>query len=116
MVSQITKDITRSMNKEQFSQVIAAILDGKYSWACLLILKFTGYNPLHYMPYRTYNRLIKDNGLARRSEKKHSKQTKEPSLEVYNLPHKLPLQSSSLEVRGGHIGDYIWDVDSLSLN
>lgn len=51
----------KAMNQEQFSQVVEAILAGKYSWACVLILRFAGYNPLHYIPYRTYNRLIKEN-------------------------------------------------------
>jgi hypothetical protein len=51
----------RTMAPEQFEQVIEAILSGKYSWACVLILRFAGYNPLHYIPYRTYNRIIKDN-------------------------------------------------------
>jgi hypothetical protein len=51
----------RAMAPEQFEQVIEAILAGKYSWACVLILRFAGYNPLHYIPYRTYNRIIKDN-------------------------------------------------------
>lgn len=51
----------RAMNADQFNQVVDAILAGKYSWACVLILRFAGYNPLHYIPYRTYNRLIKDN-------------------------------------------------------
>ena len=49
------------MTNEQFNQVVDAILSGKYSWACLLILRFSGYNPLHYIPYRTYNRLMKVN-------------------------------------------------------
>ncbi|WP_233220018.1 HetP family heterocyst commitment protein [Pleurocapsa sp. CCALA 161] len=49
------------MTNEQFNQVVDAILSGKYSWACLLILRFSGYNPLHYIPYRTYNRLMKSN-------------------------------------------------------
>jgi hypothetical protein len=49
------------MEPEQFTQVIEAILAGKYSWACVLILRFAGYNPLHYIPYRTYNRLMKEN-------------------------------------------------------
>lgn len=52
--------LDKVMSTEQFTQVIEAILDGKYSWACVLILRFAGYNPLHYIPYRTYNRLIKD--------------------------------------------------------
>lgn len=53
--------LDKSMEPEQFNQVIEAILEGKYSWACVLILRFAGYNPLHYIPYRTYNRLSKDN-------------------------------------------------------
>jgi hypothetical protein len=54
---------TKAMSNEQFEQIVDAILAGKYSWACVLILRFAGYNPLHYIPYRTYNRLLKDNCL-----------------------------------------------------
>lgn len=53
--------LNKVMSDEQFNQVVDAILSGKYSWACLLILRFSGYNPLHYIPYRTYNRLMKTN-------------------------------------------------------
>lgn len=53
--------LDRKMTIEEFTQVIAAIAEGKYSWACVLILRVAGYNPLHYIPYRTYNRLLKDN-------------------------------------------------------
>lgn len=49
------------MSTEQFEQIVRAILEGKYSWACVLILRFSGYNPVHYIPYRTYKRLIRDN-------------------------------------------------------
>ncbi len=48
------------LSEEQISEVIEAILAGKYSWACVLVLRFIGYNPLHYIPYRTYNRLVKE--------------------------------------------------------
>lgn len=53
--------IDKTMSEDQFNQIVGAILSGKYSWACLLILRFSGYNPLHYIPYRTYNRLMKAN-------------------------------------------------------
>ncbi len=56
-----SQKMDKAMNIDQFNQVVDAILAGKYSWACVLILRFAGYNPLHYIPYRTYNRLIKDN-------------------------------------------------------
>ena len=53
--------LNKVMSTEQFEEIVEAILNGKYSWACLLILRFAGYNPLHYIPYRTYNRLMKEN-------------------------------------------------------
>lgn len=51
----------QKINSEQFNQIIEAIAAGKYSWACVLILHFANYNPLHFIPYRTYKRLIKEN-------------------------------------------------------
>jgi hypothetical protein len=60
---------SKVMSEEQFDQVVDAILNGKYSWACFLILRFGGYNPLHYIPYRTYNRLIKSNCLSSQSQR-----------------------------------------------
>lgn len=49
------------MTPEQMTQVIEAIIDGKYSWACVLMLHSIGYNPIDYIPYRTYARIIKEN-------------------------------------------------------
>ncbi len=49
------------MLPEKLDQIIDAIVDGKYSWACVLLLRSNGFNPLHYIPYRTYNRLLKEN-------------------------------------------------------
>ncbi len=51
----------KSISPEQLNEIIEAILAGKYSWACVLLLRCAGYNPLHYIPYRTYNRLLKEN-------------------------------------------------------
>ena len=68
MNSNSNRNVDKAMNPEQFTQVVEAILDGKYSWACVLILRFTGYNPLHYIPYRTYNRLMKDNSPTNRNK------------------------------------------------
>ncbi|MBW4517664.1 MAG: HetP family heterocyst commitment protein [Timaviella obliquedivisa GSE-PSE-MK23-08B] len=56
----------RIMTSEQMTQVIEAIVDGKYSWACVLMLHSIGYNPIDYIPYRTYARIIKDNRLSDR--------------------------------------------------
>ena len=60
----LSSNVDKAMSPEQFNQVVDAILAGKYSWACVLILRFAGYNPLHYIPYRTYNRLVKENSQA----------------------------------------------------
>ncbi|BAZ15649.1 hypothetical protein NIES4071_75210 [Calothrix sp. NIES-4071] len=54
-------ELFKAMNKKQIEEIIKAIIAGKYSWACVLILRFNGYDPLHYIPYRTYIRLLKDN-------------------------------------------------------
>jgi hypothetical protein len=69
--------LKESIRPEQFDQVVEAILAGKYSWACVLMLRFSGYNPLHYIPYRTYNRLLKENSLMNRS-----KQPQNPSMNL----------------------------------
>jgi hypothetical protein len=55
----------KSIPKQKFEEVVDAILAGKYSWACVLILRAGGYNPLYYIPYRTYIRLIKRNCLKK---------------------------------------------------
>lgn len=55
------RQTSRTMDVEQFNQVVQAVLEGKYSWGCLLVLRFAGYNPVHYIPYRTYKRLVKEN-------------------------------------------------------
>ncbi|MBD2361126.1 MULTISPECIES: HetP family heterocyst commitment protein [unclassified Anabaena] len=55
----------KKINNEQIEQIIKAIIAGKYSWACVLLLRFSGYNPMEYIPYRTYIRLLKNNCLAK---------------------------------------------------
>ena len=55
------------MTPEQFKQVVEAITEGRYSWACVLILQFAGYNPVYFIPYRTYCRLVKENRLSNSS-------------------------------------------------
>ncbi|MFN6580002.1 MAG: HetP family heterocyst commitment protein [Aulosira sp. ZfuVER01] len=71
-IPSISSKLKNSMHPEQFDQVVEAILAGKYSWACVLMLRFSGYNPLHYIPYRTYNRLLKENSLMSRSNQQQN--------------------------------------------
>ena len=60
-ISFSSTSVNKTIQDEQLNQIIEAILAGKYSWACFLLLRCTGYDPLHYIPYRTYNRLLKEN-------------------------------------------------------
>lgn len=60
-MNQLTSRSNIETAPEQLAPIIEAIIEGKYSWACVLILRSAGYNPLHYIPYRTYNRLVKEN-------------------------------------------------------
>ena len=60
-ISSFKSKQNRVMTTKQFEEIVDAILCGKYSWACVLVLRYANYNPLHYIPYRTYKRLIKNN-------------------------------------------------------
>jgi hypothetical protein len=62
----------KKINNEQIEEIIKAIIAGKYSWACVLLLRFSGYNPMEYIPYRTYIRLLKNNCLANPNNVKES--------------------------------------------
>ena len=64
------------IHPEQLDQVVEAILAGKYSWACVLMLQFVGYNPMHYIPYRTYNRILKENARIGRSNTQNNEPLK----------------------------------------
>ena len=105
------------MAPEQFNQIVEAILVGKYSWACVLILRFAGYNPLHYLPYRTYKQLMKDNrqsGSNSGQEKHHRAQDTEPgavksgrassqrrSRQINDLSYKEAVEPELIGVSGG---------------
>lgn len=106
--------LDKVMTIDQFNQVVEAILAGKYSWACVLILRFAGYNPLHYIPYRTYNRLIKDNRQSDRSNQNNkfkqksaiqSRSSHSPKncAQISDLCYleTVDRQQSAKEVRGG---------------
>lgn len=83
-----TRNLDKKLPSEQFDQVVEAILAGKYSWACVLMLRFAGYNPLHYIPYRTYNRLLKENTHVSRSN-----QQQNDNIKIAKLPSDKRSQS-----------------------
>jgi hypothetical protein len=110
----MTSRIDKAMTPEQFTQVVEAILNGKYSWACLLILQFAGYNPLHYIPYRTYNRLMKENVPSRKAKhsdgcEAHAKSMPQTCLDqLEDLHHIETLKQTHAEVHGGFSSIYVW--------
>ncbi len=73
------------MNKKQVEEVIKAILARKYSWACVLILRFHGYDPVDYMPYRTYIRLLKENY---KLQNKEAKDTSSKTVDIRTFQSK----------------------------
>lgn len=99
--------LDRVMESQQFDRIVEAILAGKYSWACVLILRFAGYNPLHYIPYRTYNRLMKNNS-QRRTINKLQKGDQEKqsnghsSYKINDLSYVEVVSSQEPEVWGGN--------------
>jgi hypothetical protein len=72
----ISSNLDKTVKAQQFDKVVEAILAGKYSWACVLMLRFAGYNPLHYIPYRTYNRVLKENSQASRTNQQQTENIK----------------------------------------
>ncbi len=73
------------MNNKQVEEVVKAILTRKYSWACVLILRFHGYDPVDYIPYRTYIRLLKENYQVNNNE---TKDTAEKTVDFRKLESK----------------------------
>ncbi len=99
----------KTMTEEQFNQIIDAILSGKYSWACVLLLRFAGHNPLHYIPYRTYNRLMKEHGPNRKSQTQdirdyqnsQSKSQQKQRAKISDLAYLEPMAEKCSAVSGG---------------
>ncbi len=105
-------DDYKVMAAEQWTQVVDAILAGKYSWACVLILRFTGHNPLHYIPYRTYNRITKENQqpLKKKAsleacipleDRPHAGASVTSRATVQDLKYIEPIKQQAHDVQGG---------------
>jgi len=108
--------LNKTISPEQFTQIVGAILEGKYSWACVLLLRFVGYNPLHYIPYRTYNRLVKENCQSKpgrqtislnqgnQPNRPYEKAPQPPSRKINDLAYLelMAEQHLNTEARGGY--------------
>ncbi|MEO1431498.1 MAG: HetP family heterocyst commitment protein [Cyanobacteria bacterium J06633_8] len=112
----ISSNLDKTIHSEQFDQVVEAILAGKYSWACVLMLRFAGYNPLHYIPYRTYNRLIKEHSpkkskpqqnenikIAKQGSNQRKDRNMSPSClnKIKDLAYLEVVGKQKTEIRGG---------------
>lgn len=78
-ISVLNTSGNKTITSEQFANLTEAILDGEYSWACVLLLQSVGENPLHYVPYRTYYRLVK----------KHTRIKKQSRCETIAVNNKI---------------------------
>ncbi|KAM3099985.1 HetP family heterocyst commitment protein [Phormidesmis sp. 146-35] len=109
------------MEPEQFTQVIEAILAGKYSWACVLILRFAGYNPLHYIPYRTYNRLVKDNAQCRKRDRVHAEEINQNESgdrvgQIQDLAYLEAMSEQQKTIHGGCFKNWVTNsIPSIKL-
>jgi hypothetical protein len=124
-------NLEQAMNREQFTQLVDAILEGKYSWACVLILRAASYNPLHYIPYRTYNRLMKENcQIGTQSKNKTDsintdKQTAaaklsvvssgKPASPIADLGYLEVVSEAQTKLRGGYFGGLLYSVNQQEL-
>ncbi|WP_413173854.1 HetP family heterocyst commitment protein [Anabaena azotica] len=81
-IADYNRQVNKKINTEQIEQIVKAIIAGKYSWACVLLLRFSGHNPIDYIPYRTYIRLLKNNCLLGGSQQN---QTSKKEVEMLDM-------------------------------
>lgn len=98
-IAGISNNFNKKINPEQFDQIVEAILAGKYSWACVLILRLAGYNPLHYIPYRTYNRLLKENSQANKSHQQNDESIKTAQLTADKKSESQPESAQDVALK-----------------
>lgn len=113
----------KTISSEEFNKIVEAILDGKYSWACVLMLRFAGHNPLQYIPYRTYNRLLKENSDVDNLNPSKMELVKPPSQsrvapsdnhssrksssKIVDLGYLEPVSEKSAQIRGGSLASFM---------
>lgn len=111
-----TERLKASMGEDEFTLIIDAILSGKYSWACVLILKNAGYEPGHYIPYRTLNRLIKENGFPTCTPANQPQPDRRPTTKrvhgqslrkrIQDLNYLKPSDQEAKDIKGGYLSSW----------
>ncbi|MFN6570912.1 HetP family heterocyst commitment protein [Dendronalium sp. ChiSLP03b] len=93
--SNCSQTLNKIISSEEWEPIIKAIVAGKYSWACILTLHVIGLNPIEYIPYRTYMRLLKNNCILAKSSKNKTNGMK---LQFFTIKSRwTELSSSKLE-------------------
>ncbi|MBD2493125.1 HetP family heterocyst commitment protein [Nostoc sp. FACHB-280] len=105
-------NFNKGINPQQFDQIVEAILAGKYSWACVLMLRVAGYNPLHYIPYRTYNRLLKENSSTNRTQQQEVSSAEKSVAtnclgKIKDLTYLEVVSKQKTEIRGGNMEQWL---------
>ncbi|MBD2594556.1 HetP family heterocyst commitment protein [Nostoc spongiaeforme FACHB-130] len=105
-------NFNKGINPQQFDQIVEAILAGKYSWACVLMLRVAGYNPLHYIPYRTYNRLLKENSSPNRTQQQEVSSAEKSVAthclgKIKDLTYLEVVGKQKTEIRGGNMEQWL---------
>jgi hypothetical protein len=90
------------IKSEQLNEIIAAILAGKYSWACFLLLRCVGYNPLDYIPYRTSHRLLQQNSKST-TVKMKSEESKSDRNKISDLDYVEAIEEKRTGIKGGYL-------------
>ncbi len=102
------------MSPDQFKQVVEAITEGRYSWACVLILRFADYNPIYFIPHRTYSRLMKENRLFNQIKDRQSQPDQNPIVttgvtQINELAYLEAIEPSETTPHGGSLPTWFDD-------
>lgn len=92
-----------TISADKMAIIIDAILEGRYSYACLMTLEATGYEPMQYIPYRTYNRLQKQRqaNYCRANHGQSTAQVTPLRDKIAEIDYVEPLYDSDGPIRGG---------------
>ncbi len=96
-----------AISEDNMATIIDAILDGKYSYACLIALEAAGYEPTQYIPYRTYNRLQKQRQAKGRKTAPIENKVSHLNSVTSELDYIEPIGAEEASVSGGH--SHRWD-------
>ncbi len=99
---------THAIDDDKMAEIVGSILEGKYSSACLLLLEATGQEPLHYIPYRTYNRLQKQRQQAAIGAKHTSAGSLRKRMTDLDYLEALPERASSLSGGSSRYTQSFW--------